>query len=138
MKKCWLQVTTAVGFFTSVQQKPWLVTLLSSLANLWDHLSFRLLKSSDMGSLLDFFLLGFGDSSGLFFLPADGVFVDFAAPTTCPKSLTSEGSTRVGLQTQWRQKSSSSALFLNSSVGGGGHLLDLLWVESFANGAAFL
>ena len=39
----------------------------SSFANLWAHLLSRLLRSSDVGLLLDFFLLGFGDSFSLLF-----------------------------------------------------------------------
>ena len=94
-------VTTAEGFFTSSTgtAKDLARNIASSLASLWDHLSSRLLRSSEVGLLLDFFLLGFGESSHIFFFPAGVVSVLFPAfsPSTRPNSVTSYGSTRVGV-----------------------------------------
>ena len=61
---------------------------------------------------VDFLLLGFGDSSGLF-LPAGVVSEVVAAfsPSTHPNTLTCEGSMRSGVADTGRQKPSSSALF---------------------------
>ena len=95
----WSLVTTAAGFFTcsTGTAKDLASNIASSLGNLWDHLSSRLFKLSDVGLLLDFFLLGFGDLLGLFFVPAGVISVDFPAhsPSGRPNCLTSEGSMRV-------------------------------------------
>ena len=135
-------VTTAAGFFTGSTgtAKDLESNITSSLANLRAHLSSRFFRSSDVGLLLlDFFLLGFGDSSGHFFFPAGVVSVSLSAfsPSTHPNTLTCEGSTRVGVAVTARGGRNRLLLlfFLPSSVCGGGQLLKLFWGESSANGA---
>ena len=80
-------------------------SIASSLANLSAHLSSRFFKSSDEGLLLvqGFFLLDLGEGLGetllFFFFPAgvvSGLTLAFS-PSTLPKTLTCEGSTRVGV-----------------------------------------
>ena len=80
-------------------------SITSSLANLSAHLLSRFFKSSDEGLLLvlGFFLLdlgeGLGESLHFFFFPAgvvSGLTTAFS-PSTLPKTLTCEGSTRVGV-----------------------------------------
>ena len=64
-----------------------------------------------MGLLLSFFLLGLGDLSGLFFLFLVGVDVAevVLSPSTRLNSVTSEGSTRMGVAEAEKQE--LSALF---------------------------
>ena len=138
-KKGWSVVTTVAGFFTSstCTAKDLASNIASSLTDVCAHLSSRFFKLSDMNFLLlEFFLVGFGDSSGCFFLPAgvDSVFLPTASPSTHPNTLTYEGSTRLGV-THKGEAEPSSALFPPSSVCGGGQLLKLFWGKSSANGA---
>ena len=68
---------------------------------------------------MDFFQLGFGASSGLFFLPAGGVSVDL--PSTHPNCFISEGSTRVGVADTGEAENRLLMLFfLPGSLGGVG------------------
>ena len=135
-------VTTSAGFITNSTgtANDYASIVASSLANLWDHLLSRLFRSSNVGLLLDFFLLGFGDSSGLFFLPA-GVssVVEVRPPSTCPNCLTSEGSMSVGI----RNRGGSNRLllllfFFPGSVGSGGQLLSLFRHKSLTNSTVLL
>ena len=80
-------------------------SIASSLANLSAHLSSRFFKSLDEGLLLvlGFFLLDLGEDLGesllLFFFPVgvvSGLTLAFSA-STLPKTLTCEGSMRVGV-----------------------------------------
>ena len=119
-------VTTTAGFFTGSTgiAKDLASNLASSLANLCAHLSSRFFKSSDVGLLLlDFFLLGFGDSSGHFFLPAGvvSVFLSAFSPSTRPNTLTCEGFTRVGVAVTGEAETIffCSFSFLVLYVGGG-------------------
>ena len=85
-------------------QRIWTTALLSAL-QIAANLSCRFFKSSDEGLLfvLGFFLLDLGEILGelphFFFFPAvvvSGLTTAFS-PSTLPKTLTCEGSTRVGV-----------------------------------------
>ena len=94
---------TSTGFTTSSTGTA--KDLDNSIANLSAHLSSRFFKSSDKGLLLvlGFFLLDLGEDLGesllFFFFPAgvvSGLKLAFS-PSTLSKTLTCEGSTRVGV-----------------------------------------
>ena len=104
--------------------------MASSLENHSDHFSSRSLSSSDLGLLLDFFLLlGLGDSSALFFLPVRvSDFLTVFSLSTHPNTLTCEGSTRVGVAETY-----FSFLIFPLSIGGGSKLKNLLWGKSLAD-----
>ena len=118
----WLVMTSA-GFTTGFTRtaKDLDNSIASSLANL-SPLSSRIFKYSDEGLLLvlGFFLLDLGEGLGeslLFFFPAgmvSGLTLAFS-PSTLPKTLTFEGSTRVGVG-----KDETVFFVLSISVCGGG------------------
>ena len=100
-------VMTSAGFTTSSTgtAKDLDNSIASSLANLLAHFSSRFFKSSDEGLLLvlGFFLLDLGEGLGellLFFFFSEGVDSGLTlafSPSTLPKTLKCEGSTRVGV-----------------------------------------
>ena len=118
-------------------------SIASSLVNLSAHLSSRFFKSSDEGLLLvqGFFLLDLGEGLGetllFFFFPAgvvSGLTLAFS-PSTLPKTLTCEGSTRVGVG---EDETIFFSLFFPSLYVGVASCWTCSGVKGFTNRAVFL